>query len=64
MSFEYRLAGKKGWDRGLTAARFVVTDTFTARKIPKGCTVRIFQLISDTSMSEIRDFVNYVNCDT
>jgi DNA-binding transcriptional regulator YhcF (GntR family) len=52
-----RDARESGWQKGLRSTAFVITDSRMAGKIPEGCTVRVFQLISDESIVELRDYV-------
>jgi DNA-binding transcriptional regulator YhcF (GntR family) len=51
---------KPGWQRGLRGATAVITDVITARRLPKGCRVHIFRLISDSSLAELRRFKDSV----
>jgi DNA-binding transcriptional regulator YhcF (GntR family) len=53
-ALDLRDAKKKGWDRGLTAHSFIITDTLLGSKLPAGCRAHVFQLISDESMEELR----------
>lgn len=52
-----RDARESGWQRGLKSSAFVITDALTAPQIPKGCDVRVFRLIADASLAELRSFV-------
>ncbi|HVF51164.1 MAG TPA: GntR family transcriptional regulator [Pyrinomonadaceae bacterium] len=52
-----RDARERGWQKGLLASAFVITDTLTAAQLPAGCTARIFRSIADSSLDELRSFV-------
>lgn len=54
----FRDARASDWQRGLSAAFFVITDALTATQMPKGCDVRVFRLIADSSLDELRNYVN------
>ncbi len=54
-TINFRDAKMIGWDRGLTSSSFIITDSYTARKLPDGCDVRIFRIISDSSIAELRN---------
>lgn len=56
-ALNFRDARESGWQRGLTSSAFVITDALTARRLPKTCTPRIFHMISDASLDELRRFV-------
>jgi GntR family transcriptional regulator len=50
-------ARRAGWQRGLRSSSFVITDALTAGQLPTGCHARIFRIISDSSLAELRGFV-------
>jgi GntR family transcriptional regulator len=50
-ALDLRDARRKGWDRGLTASSFIITDSLLARSVPKDCRPRVFQIISDESIA-------------
>ncbi|HEY6401308.1 MAG TPA: hypothetical protein VI479_07850, partial [Blastocatellia bacterium] len=56
-SLSFRNTSEKGWERGLRASSFVITDAATAAKMPPGVRVRVFQVIADSSLSELRNYV-------
>jgi len=56
-SLDFRDARKNGWQKGLRSASFVITDAATAAQIPPGIRLRTFQIISDTSLVELRSYV-------
>jgi GntR family transcriptional regulator len=56
-ALNFRDARERGWQRGLTSSAFVITDALTARSLPPNCTPRIFQMLADSSLDELRRFV-------
>lgn len=49
-------ARQRGWQRGLRSTFFVIADSLTAQYIPDGCTVRVFPIIADSSLAELRRY--------
>ncbi len=56
-SLNFRDTRDPGWQKGLRASSFVITDAATAEKVPPGIRVRVFNIISDTSLAELRNYV-------
>jgi len=56
----FRDAREAGWRRGLNACQFVITDVVTARRLPPKCTARVFRVLSDASIAELRQFLALV----
>ncbi|HEV2799896.1 MAG TPA: GntR family transcriptional regulator [Pyrinomonadaceae bacterium] len=56
-ALNFRDAREEGWQRGLTSSAFVITDALTARRLPPNCTPRVFRMIADSSLDELRRFV-------
>jgi len=56
----FRDARETGWRRGLNACAFVITDVVTARRLPAKCTARVFRVVSDTSIADLRQFLALV----
>jgi DNA-binding transcriptional regulator YhcF (GntR family) len=52
-----RDARERGWQRGLRSTAFVITDAVTAPRLPAGCDARVFRIIADHSIAELRGFV-------
>jgi len=52
----FRDARERGWEKGLRSAAFVITDSVMAQKIPAGCPIKVFRMISDASISEIKQY--------
>jgi GntR family transcriptional regulator len=46
------------WQKGLRACAFVITDALTATQMSGGCDVRVFRLIADSSLEELRSYVS------
>ncbi|HEX8709728.1 MAG TPA: GntR family transcriptional regulator [Pyrinomonadaceae bacterium] len=56
-ALSFRDAREDGWERGLRSSAFVITDALTAQSVPAGCDVRIFRIIADSSLEELRGFI-------
>jgi GntR family transcriptional regulator len=56
----FRDARETGWRRGLNACQFVITDVVTARRLPAKCTARVFRVVSDSSIGDLRQFLALV----
>jgi GntR family transcriptional regulator len=56
-ALNFRDAREDGWKRGLRSSAFVITDALTATQLPEGCDVRVFRVIADSSLDELRGFV-------
>ena len=56
----FRDARETGWRRGLNACHFVITDVVTARRLPPKCTARVFRVLADASIAELRRFMALV----
>lgn len=56
-AMSFRDAREKGWQRGLQACSFVITDVVTAKQLPEGCTERVFRIIADASLNELQEMV-------
>lgn len=52
-----RDAREEGWQRGLRSSAFVITDALTATQLPEGCDARVFRLIADSSLDDLRNLV-------
>lgn len=53
----FRDARKKDWEKGLRSTAFVITDSVTAHLLPAGCSARVFRVVSDFSLAELRAHV-------
>ena len=56
----FRDARETGWRRGLNACQFVITDVVTARRLPAKCMPRVFRVVSDASIGDLRQFLTLV----
>ena len=56
-SLSLRDARELGWQRGLRSSAFIITDALTAAQLPEGCDTRVFRLIADSSLGELRELV-------
>ena len=53
-----RDAREKGWEKGLRSMTFVITDSLMASQLPEGCASRVFRVVSDPSVTELRAYVD------
>lgn len=56
-SLSFRDARERGWKQGLRSATLVITDSLTARRLPAVSDVRVFRVVSDSSIAELRSYV-------
>ncbi len=49
-----RFAGEPDWKKGLSDASLIICDSLTAKEFPADKRVRVFQLIADSSLDELR----------
>jgi DNA-binding transcriptional regulator YhcF (GntR family) len=54
-ALSFRDARERDWDKGLRSATFVITDSLMAPRIPSGCVVKVFRVLAESSIKEIRD---------
>lgn len=50
-----RDARERNWEKGLRSAAFVITDSLMAPRIPAGCDVKIYRVLAQSSLKEIRE---------
>lgn len=48
------------WQKGLSSSGIVITESLTARRLPKGCKARVFRIIADASIEELRRLKEYL----
>lgn len=56
-SLAFRDAREDGWQRAARQSAFVITDALTAAQIPPGLDARVYRIIADSSLEELRAFV-------
>jgi GntR family transcriptional regulator len=55
-ALNFRDARQPAWEKGLRSSTFVITDALTSKRLPAGCSARVFRIISDDSLNELRDY--------
>ncbi|HEX3559521.1 MAG TPA: GntR family transcriptional regulator [Pyrinomonadaceae bacterium] len=56
-SLDLRDASAPGWERGLGASAYVITDALTAPDLPPDVRARVYRVVADSSLEELRSFV-------
>ncbi|HEX8476360.1 MAG TPA: GntR family transcriptional regulator [Pyrinomonadaceae bacterium] len=56
-ALSFRDARERAWQKGLRAAALVITDALTAAQLPTDINPRVFHIIADASLDELRAFV-------
>lgn len=56
-ALNFRDAREPCWQAGLRTSSFVITDAATARKMPRDVRTRVFRIIADASLDELRGYV-------
>jgi DNA-binding transcriptional regulator YhcF (GntR family) len=56
-ALDLRDAREEGWERGLRSSAYVITDALTARSVPEGVRARVYRVVADSSLEELRGFV-------
>jgi GntR family transcriptional regulator len=59
-AMSFRDAREPGWKKGLTSTAMVITDALTATHLPLGCKTRVFRIIADSSIDELRNFKEFL----
>jgi hypothetical protein len=59
-AMSFRDAREAGWRKGLTSSAMVITDALTATRLPAGCRTRVFRIIADSSLDELRNFKEFL----
>lgn len=55
-ALSFRDARERNWEKGLRSAAFVITDSLMAPRIPMGCEVKVFRILAESSLKEIREY--------
>jgi DNA-binding transcriptional regulator YhcF (GntR family) len=56
-ALDLRDAREEGWERGLRSSAYVITDALTARRMPAGVEARVYRVVAESSLEELRGFV-------
>ncbi|HJQ35077.1 MAG TPA: GntR family transcriptional regulator [Pyrinomonadaceae bacterium] len=56
-ALDLRDAREEGWERGLRSSAHVIADALTARMLPKDVRPRVYRVVADSSLEELRAFV-------
>jgi len=56
-ALDLRDARDEGWQRGLRSSAHVITDTLTSLRFPPGLRPRVYRVVADSSLEELRGFV-------
>jgi GntR family transcriptional regulator len=59
-ALNFRDAREEGWEKGLRSSTIVITDALTVKRLPAGCRPRVFRIIADASLDELRRFKTFV----
>jgi len=57
-ALSFRDAREGNWEKGLRTAAFVITDSLMVPRIPEGCEVKVFRVLAESSLQEIREYAN------
>jgi len=55
-ALSFRDARERNWEKGLRSATFVITDSLMAPRIPASCEVKVFRVLAESSLKEIREY--------
>jgi GntR family transcriptional regulator len=58
-AMSFRDARERGWQKGLASSSMVITDALTSSRLPAGCPTRVFRIIADSSLDELRNFKDF-----
>ena len=57
-ALSFRDARERNWEKGLRSASFVITDSLMAPRIPAGCEIKLYRVLSEASLKEIRAYAD------
>ncbi|MBI3650094.1 MAG: GntR family transcriptional regulator [Acidobacteria bacterium] len=57
----FRHPDEADWQKGLHTNWLVITDALTAERMPPGCNFRVFRIIADASLDELRNFKDFLS---
>ena len=55
-ALSFRDARERSWEKGLRSAAFVITDSLMAPRIPAGCEIKLFRVLAESSLQEMREY--------
>lgn len=55
-ALSFRDARERNWEKGLRSAAFVITDSLMAPRMPAGCQVKVYRVLAESSLKEIREY--------
>jgi GntR family transcriptional regulator len=55
-ALSFRDARERNWEKGLRSAAFVITDSLMAPRIPAGCEVKLFRVLAESSLKDLRAY--------
>jgi len=50
-------AAETGWQQRLAPGAYVITDVVAARELPAGCDARIYRVIADSFIQELKQLL-------
>jgi GntR family transcriptional regulator len=60
-AMSFRDAREPEWQKGLASSAMIITDALTATLLPRNCPARVFRIIADASLEELRNFKDFVS---
>jgi GntR family transcriptional regulator len=54
VALTFKDAREQNWSKGVSASSLVISDSLMANQLPSGCKARVFRIISDASIKELR----------
>lgn len=60
-ALSFRDAREPDWQKGLQSSAMVITDALTGTRLPTGCRARVFRIIADASLNELRNFKDFLS---
>ena len=55
-ALSFRDGRERNWEKGLRSAAFVITDSLMAPRIPAGCEVKLFRVLAESSLGDLRAY--------
>jgi hypothetical protein len=55
-ALSFRDARERNWEKGLRSAAFVITDSLMAPRIPAGCEIKLFRVLAESSLEDLRAY--------